>query len=326
MKLAIAACIAIAVCGCAETQTAKSQAGGAEIMEGYALGEAVTHGNATFIPVLSTKQEPDIVVDDTITLAEAKKNGWVEIIEIPGDEQVEFLNVRNSGPKPLFLMSGQLLLGGKQDRVVAEDTLVPPGKTVRVPVYCVEHGRWSGNSKHFDYGDTMVPDKVRKSAQYDGQAAVWEDVAEANETVLQGRPIGGVSSSIRTFLNDEDVQKQVKGSVDLVSSKLSGPDVVGVVFVLNGEIQTLEMFGSPSLFKLAARPLLESFMGEAIFAPKASKQVDNAKLREFVKVCLAAPRGDDEGVNVVAGKGIRGNEYKSAAASKPMHGSFEPTK
>lgn len=324
MKLAIAACIAVSVLGCAENPAPTSQTGGVELMEGYALGEAVSHGNATFIPVLSTKQEPDIAADDTITLAEAKKNGWVEIIEIPGEEQVEFLSVRNSGPKPLFLMSGQLLLGGKQDRIVAEDTLIPPGKTLRVSVYCVEHGRWSGASKHFDYADTMVPDKVRKSAQYEGQAAVWEEVADKNQTVVTNAP--AESSSIRTFLNDEGVQTRVKSSVDSVSSKLSGPKVVGVVFVLNGEIQTLELFGSPALFRQAARPLFESFIAEAIMAPKSDKRADDAKVREFVNLCLAAPRGDREGVNAVAGAGVRGNEYKPPAASMPMHGSFEPTK
>src|SRR5688572_10342095 len=294
MKYLVIACAAMVLAGCAEKSAPTAAPSADDLIEGYALGEAVTHGNATFIPIVSTVPEDQIPEQDTVTLSEAKKNGWVEIIEVPGEEQVEFLSVRNTGDKPIFLMSGQLLLGGKQDRIVAEDTIVPPDKTVKVRVYCVEHGRWNGASTHFDYSETMVPDKVRKSAQYEDQAAVWENVAEKNESVVLGNSPSEPtpSSSIRTFLGDEEVKGKVSDGAKIALAKLNGAKVVGVVFVLNGEIQTLEMFATPGLFAQAAKPLIESFLSEAIMSEKTDKKLDNDKVRQFVRICLAAPHGD----------------------------------
>ena len=327
MKYLVIACAAMALVGCADKTAPTAQPAPSDLIEGYALGEPVTHGNATFIPVVSTVPKDQVPEQDTITLSEAKKNGWVEIIEIPGEEQVEFLSVRNTGDKPIFLMSGQLLLGGKQDRIVAEDTIVPPGKTVKVRVYCVEHGRWNGSSMHFDYSETMVPDKVRKSAQYEGQASVWDEVAEKNQTVLYSTNVAGRSSSIKTYLSSDEVKGKVTDGAKKALAKLNGPNVVGVVFALNGEIQTLEMFATPGLFTQAAKPLIESFIAEAVMTERIDKKLDNDKVRDFVRKCLNAPQGDKEGVNqiTVAGE-IRGNSYKTAAEAAPMHGSFEPTK
>ena len=37
-----------------------------------------------------------------------------------------------------------MLRGGAQNRVVSATAVVPAGATVRVPVACVERGRWRG--------------------------------------------------------------------------------------------------------------------------------------------------------------------------------------
>lgn len=326
MRFALAALAAAAIVGCSAPKSAAPVAGLTELMDGYALGEPILYENAAFVPVLSTTPPADEPVDDTITLAEAKKNGWVEIIELPGDEQVSLLKVRNNGPKPLLLLSGELLLGGKQDRVVAKDTIVPAGETKDVEVFCVEHGRWDGMSRSFEYGGTMVPDKVRKSAQYGGQAEVWGEVAEKNETLAQPRN-GRNASSIRTFLNDEGVQKKLKDAVGTVGSKLDQPKVVGVLFILNGEIQTLELFDTPSLFKRAHRPILESFLAEAATSPKSdAKALDKEAYGAFVTQCLTAPAPTEAGYNAIDSGVVRGRGYNRTAGAKSTHSSFEPKK
>ncbi|MBA3725774.1 MAG: hypothetical protein H0W86_04810 [Armatimonadetes bacterium] len=328
MKLAIAALTAFAIFGCSKSPPAdQTRAIGG--LKGYAMGEPVTYENATFVPVISTKPEPDKVVDDTITLTEAKKNGWVEIIELPGQEQVNLLKVRNNGPKPLLLLSGELLLGGKQDRIIAKDTIVPAGETKDVQVFCVEHGRWDGASERFDYGGTMVPDRARKSAQYEDQEAVWEDVGRKNRSVSgTGRTSSSQSSSIRTFLDDNGLQKKLKSGVDFVSATLAQPNVVGVVFILNGEIKTFELFGTPSLFEKAHKPILESFLTEAAVAKsnKPVKALDPSKWLAFVEKYLTTPTEKREGYNTLDGDGYRGGEYNMSAGAKSAHSSFEPIK
>src|SRR5579859_241376 len=103
-----------------------------EGMDRYALGLPVSYGNVTIVPVtLSSKLQFN--KDEYMSLEEAKKMGLVEIDEMPSGQEVNRLFVRNLGKRPLLLLSGELLLGGKQDRVVAKDTVVPPGEEMAVP-------------------------------------------------------------------------------------------------------------------------------------------------------------------------------------------------
>src|SRR5687767_14263760 len=82
-------------------------------LSAYQLGEPIQVDNLTIVPVICPGS-PDSK-QEYATLAEAKKHGWVEIIEKPGSQEVSWLLVRNTGPKPLLLLGGELLLGGKQD-------------------------------------------------------------------------------------------------------------------------------------------------------------------------------------------------------------------
>ncbi|HKK39377.1 MAG TPA: LPP20 family lipoprotein, partial [Cryomorphaceae bacterium] len=78
-----------------------------------------------------------------ISLQDAMDANLVAISEVSRSGRVNTLLVRNLSTDTLYLMAGEILVGGKQDRVVAEDMLVPPNTgESKLPVYCVEKGRW----------------------------------------------------------------------------------------------------------------------------------------------------------------------------------------
>ncbi len=56
---------------------------------------------------------------------------------------VNQLMVINRSGKPLYLMPGEIIVGGDQDRTIGEELVIQPGdKPVPIEVFCVEHGRW----------------------------------------------------------------------------------------------------------------------------------------------------------------------------------------
>ena len=246
----------------------------------YSLGTPISYGRLTVVPVLAKENQQ--VKGDYATLAEAKKNGWVEIIERPGNETVNRLLVRNTGPKDVLLLGGELLLGGKQDRVVAYDTVVPAGKEIEVEVYCVEQGRWEGSSSKFDGGQTMVPDRVRKSATYENQEEVWNSVAEYRDSAGAANTPG---TTIRGGLEQEEIAKKMDSGLATLLAELEGIDnVVGVVVAMDGEARTLELFGNSSLFKSAQEPLLKSFLAESAVASD-SRSIIKTDSRILLKAC-----------------------------------------
>lgn len=101
-----------------------------------------------------------------LTLAEALDKGWAEVRET---DTVSQLVIENKGNEAVFIQAGDIVKGGKQDRVVtASFTLEPKSKPVEVPVYCVEAGRWaprgSEDSRTFSASAEMLPTREAKLA------------------------------------------------------------------------------------------------------------------------------------------------------------------
>jgi hypothetical protein len=310
--------IAALMCGCSSNDSTGSggslqpiEANLTEVpgMSNYALAEPIQVNNVSIVPVVSKEKQE--IGPEYATLAEAKKNAWIEIIEEPGDAEVNQLKVHNVGPKPILLLSGELLLGGKQDRVVAKDTIVPPGKEIPVPVYCVEPGRWTdtivppgkeipvpvycvepgrwtGSSEHFSYGDTTVPLKVRNQAVFGDQAGVWREVGGYNADVAA--PSG--RSTVENGLEQEKVQKQISVNLDEVRSKLEkNKNVVGMMFLIDGEVQTLELFGNNRLFSASRDSLLKGALAQAAAGEgEAGKKVDLGSCAKFMADAMQSNR------------------------------------
>lgn len=101
-----------------------------------------------------------------LTLEEALAKNFVEVRET---DTVSQLIIENKGKEAVFVQAGDIVKGGKQDRVVtASFTLDPGAKPVDVPVYCVEAGRWaprgSEDSRKFSASAEMLPTREAKLA------------------------------------------------------------------------------------------------------------------------------------------------------------------
>jgi hypothetical protein len=61
----------------------------------------------------------------------------------PAANDVNRLIVLNTSNKPLYLMPGEIIVGGQQDRVIGTEVVLQPSKEPQtIDVFCVEHGRW----------------------------------------------------------------------------------------------------------------------------------------------------------------------------------------
>lgn len=334
--------LAVVATGCSRNDPATGGVAGPAVsgltevpgMAKYALAEPIHVNNVSIVPVISRDSDKQ-VGPDYATLAEAKKNAWIEIIEEPGDAEVSQLRVRNVGPKPILLLSGELLLGGKQDRVVAKDTMVPVGKEIEVPVYCVEPGRWEGQSEHFSFGDTTVPLRVREQALFGDQRKVWAEVGSFNESA-GGE---GAATTISKGLRTEEVQKQMSDGLKAVNDKLAkNQNVVGVMFLVDGKLQTLELFGNSRLFGYSKNSLLKGALAQAAVGKNApAGKVDLKECAKFMADAMnsrrtVSARTKNGAADVVSaersGGGLQGKEVHQEDKSEPassglIHGSYK---
>src|SRR3989454_6869721 len=107
------------------------------LLETLGVGEPLSHGALTVIPLLAPKE----VEPDWLTLAEA--GAAVTITEVSADGEVPTLSLVNDTDRPVLLLDGEELIGAKQNRILNTTVLVAAHAALRIPLSCVEPGRWS---------------------------------------------------------------------------------------------------------------------------------------------------------------------------------------
>ncbi|MGB6035354.1 MAG: LPP20 family lipoprotein [Cryomorphaceae bacterium] len=221
-----------------------------------------------------------------ISLQEAIDADKVAITEVSRSGRVNTLLVRNLSTDTLYLMAGEILIGGKQDRVVAEDMLVPPNNgESKLPVYCVEKGRWKykeeGGKFTGYYG--MANEHLRDIIDHHGgQQAVWDDIAKTNKK-------DGVSSQTEAYTahaNNRNFRQQELEYFDFFQNVFNGQDdVIGVVAVTGNIIEGADLFVSNRLFMQEYRKIIYSYLDDAI-TYGAPVRVEKATIDHYVNQLL----------------------------------------
>jgi hypothetical protein len=144
------------------------------------VGAPITHEGLAIFPIrLSTPVKPK---GDVLTLREALAIGVISVRE-QGEGNVPELTVINTGSKAVLLAVGDVIQGGRQDRVIVSDALIPPTKqSITVAVNCVESGRWSPGAQGiaFSYGG-RGESALKKVLEVDrSQQSTWTTVARLN--------------------------------------------------------------------------------------------------------------------------------------------------
>ncbi|MBL9132425.1 MAG: hypothetical protein JNG86_14565 [Verrucomicrobiaceae bacterium] len=248
--------------------------------------------------------EGDDLADTTkvLTLDEAMsvKAGVV----VKETKQVNELSVQNGlADKQVFIMAGDIVKGGQQDRTLASDLpLQPQSGSVPVASFCVEQGRWQkrGNESAdaFASSKNAITSKegklaVRKAAN---QSLVWDSVAAAQEKLSRniGKDVKPVASasSLQLTLEDKDLKAKVAAfQKALLAAVEARPRSLGFVYAINGEINSAEIIAGHDLFRRLWPKMLESIATEAISLADGKKAATPATVEsvlEFIRKAESA--------------------------------------
>ena len=293
-------------------------------MEGeWRLLEPVSYENLTVFPVVSSSGYDTSAF---LTLEEGLSRGEVVVREQGaevlvrnrgerdstvrnyGGPSVNQLVLINHSKRPLLLLAGELVSGGKQDRIIAKDRIVAPGsEPLPLDVFCVEHGRWSSGSQ-FNQAKIIVHPSVREQAAVTkSQTEVWSSVAGGTVAAAPapGRPMAaprvsadalhGVMSSEAPTQSYAKIyeSKYVGTSVDALVEEierrfqretrgLKGERVVGVVVAYGGEVAWSDIFASSELFDAYWGKLIRSYAVEAVARPTLREKASVEDAREFL--------------------------------------------
>ncbi len=204
-----------------------------------------------------------------------------EEVTVKETGSVNKLSIDNNSSHYVFIHSGDIVKGGKQDRTISYDVIVPP-KTKNIPLesFCVEQGRWkqrsnenvnafSSNTKMLSSRDLKLAAKHEKN-----QSKVWSKVTEQknylnkNLSEKNGYDVNVAANESNSSLQLALESKELKKSKDSIFKKLKGsidiPDAIGYAYAINGEIYGVEVYNNKQLFNDLWDKILESIIVEAI--------------------------------------------------------------
>ena len=305
-------------------------AGGAD--NGYRVLKPIQSGDLTLFPVVRADAK-SLPANEFLTLDEGFKTGEVEVTEYgkvrglvrsrggiatphyQGD-QVNTLVLVNNSKRPLLLLAGEIVTGGKQDRIIAKDRIVPVGADpIDLSVFCVEHGRWTESSDKFgatagnEAKSFMVQPAVRQQAMVaKDQQQVWNavggaisnmqvEVAAAPPPMASASPSvprasAGVSLGTTSYakaMQSSAVSAKVdQESAGLLQSReaalatLKQEHAVGVVVAVRGEIIWADLFSDPELLSRYWVKLVRSYAAEGFGGGPANRVVTTADAQAFL--------------------------------------------
>jgi hypothetical protein len=203
-----------------------------------------------------------------MSLKEALEKKKVIITEQIGGASVNTLTIENISNDTIMIMAGEVITGGKQNRIIGKDLiLLPHSGKIDISVYCVEAGRWENVSTgtnqfngYFNVG-SMGLRKVVDQKQNQGE--VWAKVDSINK-------LNSTSSSTRTYTainKSGDFTKKLKAYTDYFRDKFTNEkDVIGVVVVSGKKVLGCDMFATSALFKNNFENLIASYATDAIIS------------------------------------------------------------
>lgn len=188
---------------------------------------------------------------------------------------VNRLSVENRSDRDVFVHQGDVVKGGKQDRVLATD-LILPARSGRIDIeaFCVEQGRWRprGDEKadRFTSADENAASPALRAAANanlspstaagaggsarDAQGRVWGEVAAAQEKLA--KVAGGdvrradSPSSYQLTVEHEKVAALREGYVKELAGALEKyPSATGVAFAVSGKVVSVDVYATPDLLR-----------------------------------------------------------------------------
>jgi hypothetical protein len=249
-------------------------------------------------------------------LKKALEEKKVVITEKGDGGEVNTLTIENKSKDTIIINCGEVIKGGQQDRVINSDmVLYPKSGKKDLPVFCVEHGRWSArNMSAGGNRQSVPPDQAEAStngyapAKFDGhynfgsmelrkvvtkekdQQKVWSKVEEVNVANFSQNSTGTYTE----LENSSNFKTKMNKYVPYFTNALKNEkDVVGVIVVTGDKILGADIFATNELFMQNLDGLLHSYATDAIINGKPVT-ISQATVDKYINDLLSNDKKQEE--------------------------------
>jgi len=252
------------------------------------VGDPIRHEALTLFP-LFTEQKALI---DYLLSEEAIDAGMVAVTEVSETGSVPELQVENRADSRVLFLEGEELVGAKQNRILNTSVLIAAHSKTRIPVSCVERGRWAYGSRSVGSTGFCSPSTLRRAlmssvsrsaragrGHRSDQMRVWEEIDAQQETL-------GISSETAAL---SDSFAGCRERIEEFRERLSCIEgASGVVAAVDSRLVTLDLFDRPTTCQKAWNRLLPGLVLDALSAEQGESQVETADVRGLLDAFQSA--------------------------------------
>lgn len=202
--------------------------------------------------------------EGVVSLQEAIKTGLATVSErgTASTTDVHWVKIKNNSNKAIYVGSGEMLIGGRQDRILVKDTLlVPNGEEQLIPAMCIEQGRWSKKERKFIYGGYASP-RLRAVLNKSGnQSLLWQEIySQLKSEEIQSPTLAYIAGK-----QSEAFIAESNEYLNFFREKLKNDsNVVGMVCITGNNISGTDIYINPPLFRSQVMELLAGYVEDAI--------------------------------------------------------------
>ncbi|GAB4370628.1 MAG: hypothetical protein Kow00128_17830 [Deltaproteobacteria bacterium] len=237
------------------------------------LGRPKEAGNLVMVPLWGN---PPAALD-YLLIDEALGKKEVVLEEVSEGGAVPEIRLTNFSERTVLVVDGTELVGAKQNRIVNASFLIPPKSVTKIPVSCVEQGRWGYRGRTFGRSPYHAAHSIRKlnvmhhketlkmrQGYRSDQGGVWRHVAEMSHAMDAPTATGAM----------HDVYEQKKSTFEEFGKKIRAVrGQTGAAFLVGGRFAGLDLFDRPATLKALLPKLLSAVSVEAMMGGHADRPV-----------------------------------------------------
>ncbi len=247
------------------------------------VGDPLHHESLSVFPLFTeTSGSVDYLLSD-----EALDAKSLVVEEVSEEGSIPDLLVENKGNTRVLFIEGEELVGAKQNRILNTSILIAAQSKTKIPVSCVEAGRWKYQSRGFTSGGAHSPSKLRyalktsvgrsakaKRGHLSDQHEVWKEVAR------QQLSLGVSSGSMAmadTFETYRDQMAEFRNRLKYVEG------ATGVAFAIGKKLVALDLFDKPSTCRKIWERLLTGYVLDALEVANDDEHAEAADVEQLLR-------------------------------------------
>jgi len=246
------------------------------------VGEPIAYESLSIFPLIGG---PDGNVNYLLS-DEAIASGTVTVEEIGEAGSVPELAVNNQADELVLFLEGEELRGAKQNRILNTSVLVAARSQTKIPVSCVEQGRWRYSSRRFGQSGhhatrrmrQILKETVQASAMagmghHSDQIGVWQEVARQSKSLASSSPTQAMS----------DTYDAKQASVSDFQTRLKYVEgAVGLAVAVGDRVVSVDLFDKPSTCRKVWDRLMTGAIMEGLEAKPAEKPVEKSAAEQLL--------------------------------------------